>query len=47
MLEEIRGEEFEIEYRSKNRFSFMGNGMTTYEVKDGIGKVDLAYYMRL
>ena len=28
MIEHIRPEDFEIRYRSKNRFRFMGNGRT-------------------
>lgn len=41
MLEHARGEDFEYEYRSDNRFSFMGNGLTDTEVNGG----DLAFYV--
>ena len=41
LLERARGEDFEISYRSKNRFRFMGNGLTTRELNDE----DLSFYM--
>jgi hypothetical protein len=41
ILEQIRGEDFEIEYNSKNSFRFMGNGMTAREEKNE----DLAFYV--
>ncbi|KAJ5833968.1 hypothetical protein N7474_002279 [Penicillium riverlandense] len=41
-LENIGGEHFNIEYRSKNRFRFLGNGESVHD-KHGAG--DLAYYM--
>ncbi|KAK7205720.1 hypothetical protein BZA70DRAFT_266842 [Myxozyma melibiosi] len=41
ILDNIRGEDFEIEYRSPNRFRFMGNGLTNAEVEGG----DLATYI--
>jgi hypothetical protein len=41
MLENIRGEDFEIEYNSKNSFRFMGNGMTLLEERDE----DTAFYI--
>ncbi|KAJ5083738.1 hypothetical protein N7456_013165 [Penicillium angulare] len=41
-LEKIGGEHFNIEYRSKNRFNFLGNGES---VRDEHGMGDLAYYM--
>ncbi|CZR66722.1 related to monooxigenase [Phialocephala subalpina] len=41
ILENLRGEDFEIEYKSKNRFRFMGNGFTAREESDG----DLAYFL--
>lgn len=41
MLENIRGEDFDIEYRSKNRFRFMGNGFTEREETGG----DLAFFL--
>jgi len=31
MISEIRPEDFEIRYRSKNRYRFMGNGRTKME----------------
>ncbi|KAI9713061.1 MAG: hypothetical protein M1820_001046 [Bogoriella megaspora] len=42
MVRQIRPEDFEIEYRSKNRFRFMGNGFTQYELEEGN---DLSYYV--
>lgn len=42
MLSELRPEDFEIKYRSRNRFRFMGNGFTRYELTEGS---DLAYYV--
>ncbi|KAJ9419776.1 hypothetical protein FOXG_06971 [Fusarium oxysporum f. sp. lycopersici 4287] len=42
MLEEFRTEDFEYEYTAKNRFQFMGNGLTFRETTDG----DLAWYMQ-
>ncbi|GAB1214936.1 hypothetical protein ATERTT37_004117 [Aspergillus terreus] len=41
-LENIGGEHFNIEYRSKNRFYCLGNGESVHD-KHGAG--DLAYYM--
>lgn len=41
-MENIRGEDFDITYRSKNRFRFMGNGYTEREVNDG----DLAFFVK-
>jgi hypothetical protein len=41
MLEHARGEDFEYEYRSENRFRFMGNGLTDREISGE----DLAYYV--
>ena len=32
---ELRTEDFEIEYRSPNRFRFMGNGFTEFELNPG------------
>ncbi|KAI5783409.1 hypothetical protein FPQ18DRAFT_282754 [Pyronema domesticum] len=40
MLKVIRGEDFDISYRSTNRFRFFGNGLTRRELDKG----DLAYY---
>ena len=42
MVKQIRPEDFEIRYRSRNRFRFMGNGFTSYELEDGN---DLSYYV--
>lgn len=42
MLSTIRGEHFDIEYRSKNPFAFFGNGLTERDMVDG---ADLAYYL--
>ncbi|KAJ5618773.1 hypothetical protein N7510_002757 [Penicillium lagena] len=41
-LDNIGGEHFNIQYRSKNRFHFLGNGESVHD-KHGAG--DLAYYM--
>jgi hypothetical protein len=41
MLKDLRAEHFDIEYNSKNRFSFMGNGLTIRETTGG----DMAFYM--
>ncbi|KAJ5197351.1 hypothetical protein N7449_007830 [Penicillium cf. viridicatum] len=41
-LENIGGEHFHIDYRSKNRFRFLGNGES---VRDQHGAGDLAWYM--
>jgi hypothetical protein len=46
ILEEWRAEDFEFEYRSKNRFSFMGNGLTIREVRNGPGGEDLGFYVK-
>ncbi|GME46877.1 hypothetical protein GTA08_BOTSDO11618 [Neofusicoccum parvum] len=42
MVKQIRPEDFDIRYRSRNRFQFMGNGFTEYELQDG---ADMAYYV--
>ncbi|KKO96957.1 hypothetical protein THAR02_10937 [Trichoderma harzianum] len=42
LLEEIRGEDFQIEYRSPNRFRFLGNGFTKKDVNGD----DLGYYLQ-
>jgi cation diffusion facilitator CzcD-associated flavoprotein CzcO len=42
MVSELRPEDFEITYRSRNRFAFMGNGFTQFELTEG---ADLAYYV--
>lgn len=41
-LDEFRTEDFSYEYTAKNRFQFLGNGMTFRERNDR----DLAWYMR-
>ena len=41
ILESFRVEDFDIEYRSANRFCFMGNGTTMREKSGG----DLSFYM--
>ena len=38
---EVRGEDFDIQYRSRNRFRFLGDGWTQWEKDDG----DLTFYM--
>lgn len=43
MMSTQRGEDFEIKYRSKNRFGFFGNGVTQKDVD----KADLAYYLKV
>jgi len=42
LVERIRPEDFEIRYKSRNRFAFMGNGFTAFELEEG---ADLAYYV--
>lgn len=42
LISELRGEDFEIKYRSSNRFKFTGNGFTEYELNDDN---DLAWYV--
>jgi cation diffusion facilitator CzcD-associated flavoprotein CzcO len=42
MISELRPEDFEIRYRGQNRFRFMGNGFTGFELKEGN---DLSYYI--
>lgn len=41
MLENPRYEHYIIQYRSRNRFEFMGNGFTLPEVNGG----DVAWYL--
>ncbi len=41
-LERARGEDFDIKYCSKNKFRFLGNGLTEMET-DGS---DLSFYVR-
>lgn len=46
MIQELRPEDFEIEYRGRNRFVFMGNGFTELEVRAMEDEsVDLAFYV--
>ncbi|KAL5324751.1 hypothetical protein ACEPPN_005867 [Leptodophora sp. 'Broadleaf-Isolate-01'] len=40
ILQDVRGEDFDIEYRSANRFRYLGNGLT----KRDVNREDLAYY---
>ncbi|KIX97106.1 uncharacterized protein Z520_07220 [Fonsecaea multimorphosa CBS 102226] len=40
-IENIRGEDFDVRYRSRNRWRFLGNGFTELERQGG----DLAYYL--
>ncbi|KAJ9361394.1 hypothetical protein C8Q69DRAFT_401042 [Paecilomyces variotii] len=42
ILESFRTEDFIFEYRSRNRFQFMGNGLTVRETTGG----DMAYYLQ-
>lgn len=42
MIDTIRPEDFDIRYRSKNRFRFLGNGKSKLEATPGS---DLAYYV--
>ncbi|EXJ60491.1 hypothetical protein A1O7_04644 [Cladophialophora yegresii CBS 114405] len=42
-LENIGAEHFDITWRSKNRFAWLGNGQSLHD-KDGMG--DMAYYMK-
>jgi len=42
MIAEIRGEDWNIEYKTPNQFRFMGNGFTEYELDE---ENDLAWYI--
>lgn len=42
MINEIRPEDWEIDYRQANRFAFMGNGFTMLEMDE---EADLAFYI--
>jgi hypothetical protein len=42
LVQGLRPEDFDIKYRSRNRFRFMGNGFTQFELEPG---ADLAYYV--
>ena len=44
LISDIRAEDFDIRYRSPNRFGFIGNGFTEYELKEG-DAIDLAWYV--
>jgi hypothetical protein len=39
-LQKVRPEDFDVTYRSRNRFRFLGNGLTSVEASGG----DLAPY---
>lgn len=42
LMNEIRAEDFEIEYKHENRWNFLGNGLTSYELDS---KNDLGWYL--
>jgi hypothetical protein len=42
LIGDLRPEDFDIEYKNSNRFRFMGNGFTEYELVEGN---DLAWYV--
>jgi hypothetical protein len=42
LISELRTEDFEVRYRSRNQFRFMGNGFTEYEMDE---EADLAWYV--
>lgn len=42
LINEIRGEDFDIEYRSPNRWAFLGDGFTSFELDP---QNDLAWYV--
>ena len=44
LIRQLRAEDFEIEYRSKNQWRFMGNGFTRFEFEEN---ADLAWYVPL
>ena len=43
LIKDIRAEDFDISYRSPNRFRFMGNGFMGYEYDD---EADLGWYIQ-
>ena len=43
MIDHIRPEDFEVVYRTRNRFRFMGNGRTQREYDP---EADLAFYLK-
>ena len=42
LIDELRPEDFDIEYRERNRFAFMGNGFMDFEFDD---EADLGWYI--
>jgi hypothetical protein len=40
MVQKLRAGDFEIVYRSRNRFIFMDNGFTLYELEPGVDLAD-------
>jgi len=42
LIEDLRPEDFEVEYKEQNRFRFLGNGFMGYELEGGN---DLAWYV--
>jgi hypothetical protein len=44
MIHEIRGEDFDVVYRGANRFEYMGNGFTEWELRPDS---DLAWYVEV
>lgn len=42
LIEDLRPEDFDISFRSCNRFQFLGNGFVEYELQEGN---DLAWYV--
>lgn len=44
LLSEIRGEDFDIVYRTDNCWRLMGNGFTEFEMREGS---DLAWYVEI
>jgi hypothetical protein len=43
MLENIRGEHFDIRYKTSNPFQFMGNGELAFERAEG---ADMSFYLK-
>ncbi|KAJ4322631.1 hypothetical protein N0V94_002284 [Neodidymelliopsis sp. IMI 364377] len=44
LITDIRGEDFDITYRTENPWRFMGNGFTEFEMKDD---ADLSWYVEI
>jgi hypothetical protein len=44
MLGDIRGEDFDITYKTPNPWRFMGNGFTEFEMKE---ESDLSWYVEI